>query len=451
MPNKIPDRLYDLDTEKAVIGSFLIDPDAIIKVADILAPDDFHDSRYRAIFETVRDLYREDVPADPVVITQRMDGQLGEGGIGYLYELADATPTAMRVIHYAKVVNRLGTLRRLMSTAGKIAKLAYNANGESLDVVFGNVRKLVDAVAPLETDKALLRWAESLDAFFLRQLKREEETKAIESGARVARVGFPFKVLQRFISYLRPGMLAIVAAESSVGKTTFMEVCAEHWAMEGLQVVFFHLELSHQFMLDRRMCRWSGEALRLIESGEITRKMDDATERLKRWTGGVHYVHCPGWTAQRIATKARQLADKGLCDVAVVDYLQKMKRVYRRGQNDASAVGTQVETLKTCGEQLGIPWLMGSQFSRASQHAERKTGKLIRDSGEPEEKANVVITLHRDILDSEQRDEEDRVVAHPGDRSPEVQVRVDKNTSGPTGDCALIMNGARFLMLDRQY
>jgi replicative DNA helicase len=258
----------------------------------------------------------------------------------------------------------------------------------------------------------------------------------------------PWRGMERFNVRLRPGTMAILAAGSSVGKTTFLECCAEFWARQGYQVAFFHLELSHQLMLDRRAARLTGIPMHQIEDGILDARINDALATLYKYPGGINYVHCPGWSASRIATYARQLRNKGRCDVAIVDYLQKMHLAFKPGINKADALGDAVETLKTAAELLEIPMLLASQFNRAAQFSDRKTGDYIRGSGEPHEKGNVVITLDRDILNEDMHDGAGRVVAESGSRSPVLKVRVDKNTSGPIGDTELIMNAARLLVLD---
>jgi replicative DNA helicase len=185
-----------------------------------------------------------------------------------------------------------------------------------------------------------------------------------------------------------------------------------------------------------------------IENGATGDVIDDARKRLQAYPGGITYVHCPGATASRVATQARRLHAQGLCNVAIVDYLQKLTLVHKQGQNKADHLGDAAETLKIAAERLGIPFLLGSQFNRGVDHVARKTGAYIRGSGEPHEKANAVITLDRAILGSDAFDEEGRVIASAGQRSPVMVVRVDKNTGGETGDTKLVMNAARFLILD---
>jgi len=445
--------LTSLDTEQAVIGSLLIDPDAILKVSDWLTAADFHDQRHQWIYGAIYRLNEQQTAIDYRTVCDQLeqDGHLREmGGAAYLTGLIQATPTALNVSDYGRTVYRLGTLRRLVQVGGEIARTAYQAGGEQLDTVIEKARRALDSVAPDRADDAVLLWADSLESLISHQLERTQEIADVHDGARV-RVEFPWKAFQRFNLRLRAGTVAVVAAGSGVGKTTFLECSAEHWARLGLQVVFFHLELSHQIMLDRRIVRLSGVPMKEIEDGVLSRPVYDAYERMREYSGGIHYVHCPGWSARRIANKARQLHAKGRCDVIVVDYLQKIGLNWRPGLNKADALGDVVEVFKVLTEQLGRPLVLASQVNRAAEYASRVTGSHIRGTGEAHEKGNVVIVLDRPLLDRDVKDENGDVVAQSGQRSPEVNILVDKNTLGPTGETQLVINAARFCMLDRQF
>lgn len=440
----VPDHLIDIGAEQAVLGAFLIDPDSLTDIMDDLAVIDFHDEGHQLIYRSLCDLRHEGTQADYLMLSRRI-GQdnwpkLGTNGIrgnAYLTWLINQTPTAMNAHKYATIVSRLSTLRRLMSAAGDIAKLAYQANGDRLDDVFARARALVDRIMPARSDDAVLLWLDSLDVFFNIQIERNAEQLAIEAGEQPSRIDFPFHALKRFVNHIREGMLVGVASESGVGKTSFFETLAEYWASRlGLNVAFFHAELSHQVMLDRRMARQSGVPMADIENGMICNAMGLATERMRQWPGGIHYIHCPGWTVQRITNQARMLHDRGMCDVAIIDYLQKIRRVFQQGWNLAQVVGGQVEALKTCGEQLGIPVAVGSQFNRTTKGKAIKTSDDIRDTGELEEKTNIMITLDRPLDET------------TGQRTPIATVRVDKNTNGPTGTSVLAFNGPRYLFAD---
>ena len=152
---------------------------------------------------------------------------------------------------------------------------------------------------------------------------------------------------------------------------------------------------------------------------------------------------------QRVGLKARQLAGQGLADAVIVDYLQKARYQERvRGLTPAQLRGQDVEALKNLAEELGIVVLLASQMTREARSQRRKTRHTIRDTGEADEKANVVITLDREILEIPLRDPGGVLVADGGELSPEVILRVDKNTLGKTGEARLVLNGERFRLAD---
>lgn len=444
--------LVDLAIERATLGSCLIDPDAMMKIETIVSGKDFVGPGHQYLFDAIYKLYNQQAdPGDYLLLEKTLGDKatdVGTGtlqGMAYVLDLMDRTPSALRVVKYATIVSRLSTLRGLVNVAGQIAKLAYNSENAALDEVFNNARALVDAATPQSNDEHVLMWLESLAKFFDFQLTRVADLDAIASGEATSWVSFPWERISKFIKYVREGMLVCVAAGSSVGKTAFLECWAEYLAQRGLNVAFFHLELSHQVMLDRRMCRHSGVPMDQIEDGYMGPETTSASERLREWKGGITYIHAPGWTAQRIAGQSRMLRDKGLCDVAIVDYFQKMRMIFTAGNNVAQARGQQAETLKICSEQLGIPFIVASQFSKASKQKARKTADDIRDTGELEEKSNIVITLDREVLD------EDLPNAKAGERNPMTKGRVDKNTMGKTGDFPLYYDGARFQFTDVDY
>jgi replicative DNA helicase len=444
--------LTNLQAESAVNGALLIDPDAILRVCDWLDADHFHDERQKWIYEAVRDLHEHQAHVDYMTVVSALSdaGHLREvGGAAYLTELINATPTAMHVSDYARTVYRLGVLRGLVQVAGQIAQVAYTAGGSELDDVIEKVQRLVDSATPMAGDDSLELWIESLDAFMENQIQRSAEETARQAGELPPHIDFPWKALQRFRGLrLRPGTVAIVAGGSGIGKTTFMECCADYWAKGGLRVAFFHLELSKQFMRDRRSVRLSGESLDSVEGGLMSSSIQRADDTFRRYAGDINYVHCPGWSARRIANKARQMHAKGLIDVVIVDYLQKMEREQRRGWNTNDALADCVEVFKVLTEQLDISLLLGSQLNRQSEYAGRKTGVHIRGTGEAHEKANIVLTLDREILESPITDSDGTETAHRGQRSPQMFVRVDKNTYGEMGDTELVMNGARYVITD---
>jgi len=451
--------LSNQEAEQSVLGALLIDPAAISKVLTTLYPGDFWVKRNEWVYQAILDLHHAGTPVDPVTLADRLEatGQLKElGGAAYLAELFTATPTSLHVVHYANIVSRLATSRKLVQAATRIAQLAHDQNND-LDAVFAQARSLIDSVAPLDLGRAVLFWQDALSWYLDRQGERTEEVEAQASGEQLERLTFPWMALRERVSWIRPGMIVLVGAESGVGKTMFLECCAEEWAKQGYRVVFFHFELSHQVMLDRLMCRQAGVPMAELETGALDNRVTETVAELYDWIGRINYVHCPGWPMSRVVGTARQLAAKGECDVIMVDYLQKAYLPAKTaGLTPAQVRGQQVEVLKTLAEQMEMPILLTSQLNRTSQQYGRKVRFSIRDTGEADEKANVVLLLDREILDADATmeydlDEHRRVTveAECGELSPILKVRCDKNTLGRTGDDELLMDPSRFWIMDK--
>lgn len=447
--------LADLGAERAFLGACMIDGDAIDKCEGKIREADFYWEGHRIVYRALEHLREGQSPIDLMTVTRVIGKDTldqvhsGNERKGYLYlvDMVDATPTSMHVVHYAEIVSRLSTLRQLQDFACSVAETAYSAGNVQLNGIFDNIRAHLDEIAPEVESEHILYWKDSINMLPALQDLRRREAEELKAGTRKPRPALPWYALKLFVkNWLHKGSLTVVAAESSVGKTAMLECFAEYWASLGLQVAFFHLELSHSTMIDRRTARWSGVPLEEIECGVENEKTAKAENRIRSWPGGIHYVHCPGWSAQRIAQHARMLRNKGKCDVLIVDYFQKIRVVHRSGMNRAQARGADAEILKTLGEQEGMCVVIASQFSRLSYGEKRKTGKNLRDTGELEEKANLVITIERPILNQDY--EENGLIIKAGNRSPSATVRIDKNTYGPTGEGQLYFIGPRFFFRD---
>lgn len=434
------DRLINVQAERAVCGSIMVDPDILLKLVGTLKPSDFTNERTRWVYEAALELYEQQQPIDWLTMCDMLKRKncLEEaGGAAFLTELTLDTPTALHAERYAEALMRLSTRRRLVEVGKETVKLAYQANGESTSEIIEKVRALIDRVAPTMSTEDTLLWKDSIDRFVQVQLARAEAQTHPECVRKLA-LPFPWEnTLGRFKLKIRPGTLALIVAGSSVGKTTLMACCAEFWAAMGYQVEFFHTELTHQAMLDRRTCRMARVLLEEVESRLPNEDIMRAKQKMDSYTGGIHYTHCPGWSARQVAAKMRELNAKGLCDIAIVDYLQKLNLWMPRGYNKNDALADAMEVLKICCEQLGIGSLVGSQVNKKAEEAGRVTAAHVRGTGEADEKANITMVLTREILLASMNDGE-----YPaGERSPIMDVRIDKNTFGPTGETKLFIQG----------
>jgi replicative DNA helicase len=450
MDNQGLAKLTDVRAEHAVCGAIMCDPDLMLKLVGTLAPADFTNDRSRWVYEAALSLYEGQQPIDWVTMCGALEreSRLEEvGGAAFLTRLTLDTPTALHAERYAETLVRLSTFRKLVQFAQKTASLAYNANGQSAAQVVEQVRGMIDGLAPMMSDEHTLLWKDSIARFLDVQQMRLEAVSAPAPDQRARALPFPWEnTLGRFRLKLRPGTLALIVAGSGVGKTSLMACCAEKWAQTGYRVAFFHTEISHQDMLDRRTSRLSGlPKSRVEEPQEIDLPLlIDVKARMDAYPGGITYEHCPGWSARQVAARARELHAQGLCDVLIVDYLQKLRLYMPRGYNKNDALADAAEVVKNCCEQLGIPGMIASQVNKKAEEAGRVTAHHIRGTGEADEKANITMILTRPILVAPMNDG----AYQPGERSPIMDVWVGKNTFGPTGDAKLFFKQDQFLVTE---
>lgn len=288
----------------------------------------------------------------------------------------------------------------------------------------------------------VIDWSESL------RLHRELMQKRAEIAALPANerreMAWAWASWNKLIDPLEAGMLALLSAGDGQGKTAYAETQAEYWARQGFQVVFCHFELSHDVMADRRAVRATGIPRRTLRTANLTpgqwREYNDAIDNLGTWAGGITYLPCPAWTAERTIDALRRLKANGACDVVIIDYLEKIMpstaQLRLGGANVFSVEANNVELFKSFGEVAEVPVLMLAQLNKAGKAGgfDNLDRTSIRGAGEKSEKSNVVILIHRE--------------REGQGYSNTVQVRIDKNTMGPTGDFQQVMNPARFQVAD---
>lgn len=423
--------LADTDAERAVLGAILIDPGTLPQVQALISTDDFYSELHAHIYAAMVQL-AERSKLDMVALADLLDsrGQLPRSERAYLVGLLSAVPSGLFAEGYAEVVRAHSVKRQLVDLCSKAVQGAYSDTGPEEDLA--NLRAGLEQLAGAVTADSAVLYGEHSIAEHERILA--DRALAVASGREWPT--FPWEALRRKVRWLRPGEVAVLGAESSVGKTAWAECVAEHMAREGFKVVFFHLELSHTTMLNRRLSRHSGVPITELERGAYPPAAVEANRRIGEWARNVTYVHCPGWTIERITSLAESMSARGQCDVIVLDYLTKVRpspHTYRMSRNDQLA--EQVEAVKSLVERRGMFALVLSQVNRASANETIKTGNALRASGEIEEKANLVMLLDRRLLKS------DEVIGgqpyEAGARSPEATLQVDKQTNGPTGSVPL--------------
>lgn len=427
------------EAEEAVLGSILIDGEWVGQLRSVLDPADFFITRHEIVYQAMLALQAAGSQVDLMTVTNYLEthGTLATvGGASYVTSLVNVPVTYSHARSYADLVRQTSIRRRAIQAAGNIVKVAY-ANPCAEEVVQEAQGEISAVRRMLSCRPECMGLRESL-GYYLDLLGKREADKD------KPKLAFPWRGLADLMPHLDAGTLVGLVAESGVGKTSFLENCAERWAAAGWRIAFFHFELSTQMMLDRRMQRNSGVPIaRLQLGGQLQSEEWDAivaaSHRIERWPGNIEYLHCPGWTMARVIAAAEEVADDAGLDVVIVDYLNKVQLADRKGDMNAAQLrGADIEEFKIGLEQHGWVGLMAAQFNVAGKHARMRSLADVRDTGELDDKANVGIVLERP------RDED-------GNRGGETHARVVKCNAGQEGSVPLWFNGSRLSFESMRY
>ncbi len=420
----IPDKLqpHNVEAEEAVIGSLLIDPDAILQVATFLEPPDFYVERHAWIYEAIRDLHERREPADLVTLADELErrGQLHEsGGPAYLSSLINATPTSIHAEFYARIVERTGVLRRLIEAAGQIARLAYQDTQDVGEVV-DRAEEIIFNVSSRHTEHDLRPIRHVLDKFYDRIEYLHQHRGEI--------IGIPTGLadLDKLLGGLQRSDMIVMAGRPGMGKTSLaLSVALQAARRWHKQVAIFSLEMSDEQLVQRLVSAETGIDSQRLRLGDI--KDDEwptfiqATNLLG--TAPIFIDDTPAISALELRSKARRLhAEYGL-DLLIVDYLQLMRGDYR-SENRQQEISFISRSIKGLARELNIPILALSQLSRQveSRHDKRPLLSDLRESGSIEQDADVVLFIYRDEI------------YNPDTEYPNIaEIIISKHRSGPTG------------------
>ncbi len=426
------DRLppQNTDSEQAVLGSILIDRDAIIEIADFLTADDFYRQAHGQIYAAMLHLFEHREPIDVVTVAEALEraGELeAVGGAAYLSQLGNDTPTAVHVAQYARIVERKAILRRLIGAAGRIAAIGYEDGSdiqESIDrseaeLFAVSQRRASEGFSPLRT---LLQNAyDRLDELHTHR----GEISGVASG---------FADLDQLTTGFQPSDLIVLAARPSVGKTSLALNIAEHAAVNGGKTVgVFSLEMSKEQLVLRLLSsvaaidsqRLRTGFLEELDFARIAPAMNDLSQ------APIFIDDTPNITTMELRTKARRLKAESGMDLLIVDYLQLMQgSATGRDANRVQEVSEISRGLKALARELRVPVIALSQLSRQPEMRESNEPRLsdLRESGSIEQDADLVLFLWRDKAN--QGDD-------PNVEGEVINLRLSKHRNGPTGQVKL--------------
>jgi replicative DNA helicase len=432
----------NLEAEQSLLGSLLIDKDAIVKVADRLQPDDFYRPAHQWVYETVLDLFERHDPIDILSLGNRMEekGQLTQiGGRAYLVELSNMVPTAAHVMHYAEIVQKKATLRRLITAATNISQMGFEEE-EEIDTTLDEAERALFHVSEKYNKNTFVSIRSVLDGAFERidELHRDKgKLRGIATG---------YTALDQILAGFQKSDLIILAARPSCGKTALALDMARHIGVNmKVPTAFFSLEMSKEQLVDRMICAQANVDLWKLRTGRLSDKADDfpkIADALGKLSEAPIFIDDnASLNITQLRTKARRLKmDHGL-GMIVVDYLQLMEGRSKKSQeNRVQEIAEISRGLKQIAKELDVPVLALAQLSRAVELTKPAIPKLshLRDSGSIEQDADVVMFIYRKAADKNYREED----LAPEDKNI-AEIHIAKHRNGPTGMIRLFFEKER--------
>ncbi len=396
--NAVIDRLppHSVEAEEAVLGSVLIDPEAMHRVNSFLKGDHFYIVKHQWVWEACVGLLERHDPIDFVTVTKELAArnQLDElGGPAYISHLINVVPTAIHAEGYGQIVARTARRRKLLAAASEIAQLAYDETCED-EEVFDRAEQAVLGTRPADQRHDAAHIAHILTEYSA-YVEYLYEHRGQPLGVPTGLVD-----LDRLLGGLQKSDFDIVAARPGLGKTSLMLNLALNASQRFHQrVLIFSLEMSKEQIVERLVAQQSGIDSQRLRFGNL---QDDDWPVFVQTTSalseaGVWVDDTPGITALQLRSKARRIyAEHGL-DLIIVDYLQLMGtdgRVENRNQE----ISQMSRALKNLARELNVPVLVASQLSRAVEQRADKRPLLsdLRDSGAIEQDGDVIMFIYRD-------------------------------------------------------
>ncbi|MFH1536901.1 MAG: replicative DNA helicase [Patescibacteria group bacterium] len=441
---KIPP--HNLEAEQAVLGSLLINKDAIINVADSLTPEDFYSDKHKAIYAAIQDIFNQKEPIDVISLSNKLKerNKIDEiGGRAFLMSLTNVVPTASNINNYASIIQKKATLRRLILAAHNILALGYSETDE-VDSLLDNAEQQLFKVS----QKYLRQNFVPLNTVLTEAFNRIDEIH--KEAGKLRGVPTGFSGLDNKLGGMQKSDLIIIAARPSLGKTSLALDIARNVAVkEKIPVGLFSLEMSKDQLVDRLLCAQADVDLWKMRTGKLSDSPEqDDFPRIGQAMGilseaPIYIDDTANLNIMEIRTKARRLQMEHGLGLLVIDYLQLMEG--RSGSdNRVQEIAEISRSLKGLARELNIPVLALSQLSRAVEMQNVPIPKLshLRESGSIEQDADVVMFIYRE--EYYQKDTERKGIA---------DIMIAKHRNGPTGQIELFfdLEKASFRNLEKHF
>ncbi len=423
---------HSIEAEQSVVGSMIMDQEAIIAAADILVADDFYQKQYGILFKAMVDINTEGKPVDLITLQDRlklMDVPPEVSSLEFVRDLVSAVPTSANVKYYANIVKEKAILRNVIKVNEDITNTCYLGK-ESSDAILE------------ETEKQLFKLLQSRGAeeltpikFVVMEAVNKIEQAAKQSGS-VTGVPTGFTDLDYRTAGLQPSDMILIAARPSMGKTAFALNIASYVACKKhLTTAIFSLEMSKVQLMNRLLAMESGVSAQSLRTGSLT---DGEWEKLVEGASilgdsGLVIDDTPGISISDLRSKCRKIKlEKGL-GLIIIDYIQLMTSS-GKSESRQQEISEISRSLKALARELNVPVIALSQLSRAVEQRPDHRPMLsdLRESGAIEQDADVAMFIYRDEYYN--KDTEKPGVA---------EIIIAKQRNGPTGTVELAWIGER--------
>lgn len=429
--------LFSGDAERGVLGSILLDWQKVLDfcVEKQVMPDSFYLRPHQVIFETMLDMSRDLQPIDVLTLGERLNaaGRLEEvGGVTFLNQLLDATPTAAHAEFYVDIVRQHHLLRRIVECARTSENACYTSE-ESADIVLAKVEQAFFDISEQRHD-SMMQWSRAVDE----SLEAINRILDLKKGITGIPTGFPD--LDKKLSGLHAGEMIVLAARPSMGKTSLAMNIVENVALgvtdrQPRPVAVFSLEMSREQLIIRMLGSYARIPAHSIASGYLTPakhgQLMQAADVLKK--APIYLDDTGELDILELRARARRLKRKHDIALFVIDYLQLLSSYDHRRDGRQLEVAHISGSIKNMAKELKVPVLVLSQLNRSPEARERGEPRLadLRDSGSIEQDADVVALLRRP---SKYNDDQGAAAG----TSNKAIVDIAKQRNGPTGEVELV-------------
>ena len=438
---------HDIDAEEAVIGSLLLDGESIFKIALFLLPTDFFREKNAWLYEACLALWQRNEAINQITVAQEMSRREkleAIGGPAYLIHVLSVVPTSLHIEHYAQIVHRLSIMRQLISAAGQIAAIGYEAPPD-IDDTLNKAEDVLFRLRHGQSSRGFTHIKQVLD----RYLEESVPTVNVLTGEPLRQVLTGYSRLDEFLGGLQRSDMIVLGARPSMGKTSLVLGIALNAAKrknpgsngsQGATVAIFSLEMARYELVQRFISSETGIDTKRVRLRHFTDEEEsqiiEATGRLAELN--IYIDDSPQIRPVEMRSKARRLQSERPIDLIIVDYLQLIQSSGRI-ENRVQEVSEITRYLKGLARELDVPVLVVSQLSRAAELRTSHRPQLsdLRESGSIEQDADIVMFIHRE--DYYYKTEEDWEKDHSDEPYPagRADIIIAKHRNGPIGEINL--------------